>query len=159
MLEDTEKREDTGMPEDTWIGEETRMPEDTGISYVELSRIVDLLLDKVDEDTDALVKELDHFSPEILQELFRSDLLNAYQAFYYYFREDPGDFERERLELEPASSLAAGVTINEIELLELVFHVDKEGGVISVTDDEQILANFRGKDAYRKAKNFIDETL
>ena len=151
--------EDSGIPRDTGMHGDTGAPDNAGMSYRELSHTVDLLLDRVDEDTDALVKELDTFSPEIRDELFRSDLLNAFQVFYFYFREDPGDLERERLELEPASSLTGGVTIDEIELLELVFRLDKEGGVISVTDDEQILANFRGKDAYRKAKEYIDETL
>lgn len=147
------------MPDDTEQPGGPGIPEDQEISYRELSRTVDALLDRVDEDTDALVGELDRFPSHIRDELFRSDLLNAFQVFYFYFREDPGDFERERLELEPASSLAGGVTINEIELLELVFRLDKDGGVISVTDDDQILANFRGKEAYRRAKEFIDETL
>jgi len=151
--------EDNGIPRDTGMHGDTGAPDKAGMSYRELSHIVDLLLDRVDEDTNALVKELDNFSPEIRDELFRSDLLNAFQVFYFYFREDPGDLERERLELEPASSLTGGVTIDEIELLELVFRLDKDGGVISVTDDERILANFRGKDAYRKAKEYIDETL
>jgi len=151
--------EDTQIPEDTGMQVETGGADKAGMSYRELSRTVDLLLDRVDEDTDALVKELDTFPPEVRDELFRSDLLNAFQVFYFYFREDPGDLEHERLELEPASSLVGGVQIDEIELLELVFRLDKDGGVISVTDDEQILANFRGKGAYRKAKEFIDETL
>ncbi len=151
--------EDSEIPKDTGMHGDTGAPGKAGMSYRELSHTVDLLLDRVDEDTDALVKELDNFSPEIRDELFRSDLLNAFQVFYFYFREDPGDLERERLELEPASSLIGGVKIDEIELLELVFRLDKEDGVISVTDDEQILANFRGTDAYRKAKEFIDETL
>jgi hypothetical protein len=151
--------EDNEIPEDNGMQGDTGAPDKAGMSYRELSRTVDLLLDKVDEDTDALVRELDNFSPEIRDELFRSDLLNAFQVFYFYFREDPGDLERERLELEPASSLVGGVKIDEIELLGLVFRLDKDDGVISVTDDEQILANFRGKGAYRKAKEFIDETL
>jgi hypothetical protein len=151
--------EDNEIPEDNGMQGDTGAPDKAGMSYRELSRTVDLLLDKVDEDTDALVRELDNFSPEIRDELFRSDLLNAFQVFYFYFREDPGDLERERLELEPASSLIGGVKIDEIELLGLVFRLDKDDGVISVTDDEQILANFHGKDAYRKAKEFIDETL
>ena len=151
--------EDSEIPEDTMMQGDTEVPDKGKMSYRELSRTVDLLLDRVDEDTDALVKELDNFSPEIRDELFRSDLLNAFQVFYFYFREDPGDLERERLELEPASSLIVGVKIDEIELLGLVFRLDNDGGVISVTDDEQILANFHGKGAYRKAKEFIDETL
>jgi hypothetical protein len=159
MPEDNGTREDTGLPEIAGGAEAAGAPETTRISYAELSHMVDLLLDKVDEDTDALVKELDRVPPEILDELFRSDLLNSYQVFYFYFREDPGELERERMELEPASSLIGGVTIDERELLELVFRLDMQGGVISVTDGDQILANFRGKAAYRRAKEFIDETL
>ncbi len=49
------------MPEDARIPKDTGMHGDTGtwqagMSYRELSHTVDLLLDRVDEDTDALVK-------------------------------------------------------------------------------------------------------
>jgi len=42
-------------------------------------------------------------------------LLNACQVFYYFFRMLPDELVSERLELEPASSLAKGVKIDEVE--------------------------------------------
>ena len=47
----------------------------------------------------------DALDPALRNELLVSDLLNAYQAFYYFFRILPDDLVCERLELEPASSL------------------------------------------------------
>ena len=54
----------------------------------------------------------------VRNELLVSDLLNAWQVFYYFFRTVPDELVRERLELEPASSLVLGVAIDEIDLLD-----------------------------------------
>ena len=47
-----------------------------------------------------------------------SDLLNAWQVFYYYFRTVPDELVKERMELEPASSLPRGLKIDEVEFLD-----------------------------------------
>ncbi|MDD1720240.1 MAG: hypothetical protein LUQ25_09290, partial [Methanoregulaceae archaeon] len=88
------------------------------------------------------------------------DLLNAYQVFYYYFREEPEDLERELLMLQPASVLTPGIILREIDYLTMVFRVEGDGPVITITgEDEDVLVNYRGKDAYRRGVQFIDENL
>ena len=51
---------------------------------------------------------LDALDTGTRNELLESDLLNAFQVFYYYFRINPDELVKERLELEPASSLHNG---------------------------------------------------
>ena len=84
-------------------------------SFPELVRIADCLLEESGEDEDALVRRLETLPGAVRNELLVSDLLNAWQVFYYFFRTVPDELVRERLELEPASSLADGVEIDEIE--------------------------------------------
>ncbi|GEM_PF-977669 len=128
-------------------------------TYRELAGIAEHLLERADEDESLLARELDLLEPEIRRELLQSDFLNAYQVYYYFFREAPGDLERERLILQPASALVHGVMIAELELLEIIFRVEDDRPVISVSDGEQFLVNYRGKDAYRRALRFIDDAL
>lgn len=133
--------------------------EDGKISYSELGNIADAILEEAEEDVVVLVRVLDSLPPQIRAELFSSDFLNAYQVFYYCYREDPGELEKDRLILQPASALKNGVLLSEIDLLEIIFRVDEEGGVISVSDGEQVLVNFRGRGSYDKAVRFIDENF
>ena len=81
------------------------------------------------------------------------------QVFYYHFREDPGELERDRLTLQPGSALTEGVRITEIEFYEIVFLIESKEPVISVRTGEDVVANFRGRDAYRLARKFLDEAL
>jgi hypothetical protein len=133
--------------------------EDGKISYSELGDIAEAMLEEAEEDVVVLVRILESLPPNIRADLFSSDFLNAYQVFYYFYHEDPGDLEKDRLILQPASALKKGVLLTEIDLLEIIFRVDEEGGLISVSDGEQVLVNFRGRGSYDKAVQFIDETL
>ena len=81
----------------------------TSVSFSELARITDQILEKAEDDPEILARELDGLAPGIKNELLTSDLLNAYQVFFYFFREDPGDLEQDRLTLQPASALMTGV--------------------------------------------------
>lgn len=128
-------------------------------SYGELAGIADHLLEKADEDEALLARELDTVDPAVRRELLVSDFLNAYQVYYYYFREAPGELEKERLILQPASALVQGVMIAELELLEVIFRVEDDQPVMSVSDGDQVLVNYRGRDAYRRALAFIDASL
>ena len=130
----------------------------TSISFSELARIADQILEKAEDDPEILARELDALAPVIRNELLTSDLLNAYQVFFYFFREDPGDLEQDRLTLQPASALMTGVMMSETELFELSFSIDTGDPVFSVTDGDQIVARFRGADSYRKALRFLDES-
>jgi hypothetical protein len=127
------------------------------ISRADLAALADDLLEESEEDPQELALLLDTLDPAIRRELLISDFLNACQAFFYYFRKFPGDLEMERLILQPASALVTGVIIAGMDLLEVVFRVEDDQPVMSVRDGEQVLVNYRGKDAYARAVRFMDE--
>jgi hypothetical protein len=133
--------------------------EGEGISYSDLGIIAEQILEEAEEDEVVLVRILEALPPRVRADLFSSDFLNAYQVFYYYYREDPGELEKDRLILQPASALKRGVLLTEIDLLEIVFRIDDEGGVISVSDGEKGLVSFRGRGSYEKAVRFIGENF
>lgn len=136
------------------------MPEqESGLSYREMACIAEELLEKTHEDEELLAREFAALPDDLRRELLVSDFFNAYQTYYYFFRQSPGDLERERLILQPASALVQGVMITERELLEIVFRVEDDLPVMSVSDGDQVLVNYRGPDAYTRALHFIDETL
>ncbi len=125
--------------------------------FGELGRIADHILEKGEDEPDVLAHELDQLPPDIRDELLTSDLLNAFQVFYYLFREDPGDLERERLTLQPASALATGVMMSENDLFEVIFSFDGSEPSFSVSDGEQIIARYHGTGSYAQALQFLDE--
>ena len=88
--------------------------------YETLSKIADDILDEADDDIDRLVDLLSLQDGAVLNELLDSDLLNAYQVFYYYFRREPSELIQDILMLEPATSLRYGVHIDDSELAEVV---------------------------------------
>ena len=127
--------------------------------YRDLSKLADSLFKASGDNEERLASRLDSVDHGIRSELLTSDLLNAYQVFYYYFREVPDELEKERMLLSPASLLDHGIVINEIDYLKVIFRVENGEPVIMVMDDEQVLANYRGTDAYRNGKQFIDDSL
>ncbi|WAC04033.1 MAG: hypothetical protein OS112_06035 [Methanoregula sp.] len=129
------------------------------VPYHELIEIADRLLDECGEDEGMLAEKLDGLVPELRNELLVSDLLNAYQTFFYFFREIPDILRMERLILMPASALEGGVIVDEVELLELIFGVIAYKPVMVVSDGEKALATFLGTDAYRDALTYIESTL
>lgn len=136
------------------------MPEqERGLSYREMACIAEELLEKTHEDEVLLAGEFAALPDDLRRELLVSDFFNAYQTYFYYFKQSPGDLERERLILQPASALVQGVMITERELLEIVFRVEDDLPVMSVSDGDQVLVNYRGPDAYARALQFIDEAL
>jgi hypothetical protein len=128
-------------------------------TYQDLGDIAEELFEESNDDPVKLAGLIDRLDPLIRNELLISDFLNAYQTFYYFFREEPGDLEKDRMILEPASSLEQGILIHEIDLFEVIFRVEDAEPVVSVGDGEQILAIYHGTDAYRRAIRFIDENL
>jgi hypothetical protein len=128
------------------------------LSQGELADIADDILERAGEDPDALAGELDRLDLAVRNQLLVSDFLNAFQVYYYFSRKVPGELEYERLLLQPASALAHGVLLIETDLFLVIFRVEDGQPVISVGDGENIIANFRGKDAYEKALRFIDES-
>ncbi|MBT8507765.1 hypothetical protein AZH53_04950 [Methanomicrobiaceae archaeon CYW5] len=127
------------------------------IDYYDLAQLADKILEIADDDMPVLAEIIEDLDPETRSELLFSDFLNAYQVFYYYFREVPDILVDERLSLVPASAVRKGVLAEERDLLELVFIVPDETPEILVSDGEEILQRFIGKNAYRDAVGWADE--
>jgi hypothetical protein len=125
------------------------------IPYPALVAAADDLLESCEEDVACLAVNLDRLAVEMRSELLVSDLLNASQVFFYFFRLRPGDLAWERMDLEPASVLVKGLRIEECELLELFFLVRENKPVIVVSDGEQTVATFSGKNAYTDGMDYI----
>lgn len=126
------------------------------LPYDELVALVDDILDTCDDEVPCIVNKLEAVDGPARDEILVSDLLNAYQVFYYFFRADPGDLVRERLELEPASSLRAGLLIEETDLLEMYFGIKERKPVIVLSDGDKIVAAFSGTSAYGQGRQFLD---
>jgi hypothetical protein len=130
-------------------------PEPSCIPFTELVAAADRLLDDCEDDYKCLAVRLGHLAPEVREELLVSDLLNAWQVFFFFFR--TGDeLLRERLELEPASSLIGGIRIRENDFLEMVVAVHRAIPVIAVGDGEKVVATFSGPSAYNQGLEFME---
>ena len=132
-------------------------PAGTGRPYQELIGIVDAILDACDDDVPCIVKKLDAVDEASRNELLVSDLLNAYQAFYWFFRTEPDILTRERMDLEPASALKTGLLIEETDLLEMYFAVHESVPVIVVHDGDKAVATFTGKTAYGQGRDVMEK--
>jgi hypothetical protein len=131
-------------------------PDKTPVSYPSLVALADHLFEECEEDVSCLASRMDLLDSDMRNELLVSDILNAYQAFYYYFRTCPDELVCERLELEPASSLINGVKIDEIDLLSLIFVMKNHEPAIIVSDGENSLLTFKGKSAYADGLKYIE---
>ena len=72
---------------------------------------------------------------------------------------EPGVLEMERLMLQPASALVKGVLLDEFEDIRVVFRVEDHGSQILVSDEEDVLVRYSGRDAYERAVQYIRENL
>jgi hypothetical protein len=131
-------------------------PDGSTVPYHTLVVLADHLFDECEDDVKCLSHRIDTLDSVMRNELLVSDLLNAYQVFYYFFRIQPDELVGERLELEPASSLTRGVKIDEVELLDLVFSVKDHEPIIMVSDGEHPLMTFKGKTAYADGLKYIE---
>lgn len=127
--------------------------------YYELAELADRLFSIAEDDVEKLAEVLDTLEESLRWELLESDFLNAYQVFYYLFRETPTLLAEERLILQPASSLGRGVFFEERGLAELVFVVRDRTPLVLVTDGERVLKAFEGALAYHEAVAFAEETF
>ncbi|MDD1689071.1 MAG: hypothetical protein LUQ66_00220 [Methanoregula sp.] len=124
-------------------------------TFPELVALVDAILDDCDDNVPCIAKKLDALDADTRNELLVSDLLNAWQIFYFMFRTDPDLLTRERMELEPASSLANGLMIEETDLLEMYFAIRGAVPVIVVHDGDKTVATFTGKSAYAQGREVL----
>ena len=131
-------------------------PDGSPVPYHTLVALADHLFEECEDDVKCLSHRIDELDPVLRDELLSSDLLNACQVFYYFFRMLPDELVSERLELEPASSLAKGVKIDEVELLDLIFSVKNHEPVIMVSDGEYPLVTFKGRTAYADGLKYIE---
>jgi hypothetical protein len=126
------------------------------IDPVELAELADRILAIAGENQKTLAEVLDTLDPEAREELLASDLLNALQAFSYYFREMPTLLGQERLDLQPAAAALEGIIFEEEKDLELVFRVEKGGPVIELTEFGEPFMKFEGSSAYRGARRYLE---
>jgi hypothetical protein len=124
------------------------------IPYPALVDRADRMLEDCEDDVECLAVRLGGLEPEVRDELLVSDLLNAWQVFYFSFRTDPGALLRERLELEPASGLPGFLKIGEIDLFEIFFGIHESMPWIVVTDGEKTVASFTGGGAYEEGVRY-----
>ena len=127
------------------------------IDPVELAELADRVLAISGENLKTLAEVLDTLDPEAREELLASDLLNALQAFYYYFREIPTPLGEKRLMLHPAAATLEGIVIEEEKDLELLFRVGEGGPIIEVTEAGEQVVRFEGPSAYRGARRYLEE--
>ena len=125
------------------------------VLYSRLVVIADKLLEDADDDISHLARSMDALEQPVLDELLVSDLLNAYQVFYYFFRIEPDILVQERLDLEPASSLINGLLIEETDLLEMFFGIRNAMPVIVISDGDKVVATFSGKSAFEQGRIFL----
>ena len=132
------------------------MSPDSSIPFPELAALADRLLEESDEDVERLAKKIGSLDADKRNELMVSDLLNAWQVFYYYFRTVPDELVKERMELEPASSLPRGLKIDEVEFLELFFVMRDHKPLIVVSDGEKPVATFSGRNAFSDGMAYLE---
>jgi len=131
-------------------------PDTSAIPYPELVALTDRLLEESDEDVAQLAAGIGSLDADVRSELMISDLLNAWQVFYYYFRTVPDELVKERMELEPASSLPRGLKIAEVEFLELFFVMKDHKPLIVISDGEKPVATFSGGNAYADGMAYLE---
>lgn len=129
------------------------------VDYAALADLADRLFEASDDDDELLAAMLDPLDGEILGALLASDLLNAYQVFYYFFRETPDELTKERLQLHAASDLARGIVIDEVDIYDVIFSLEGGEPVLLITDGEATLARFEGEQAYTDLVRYLDESL
>jgi len=132
------------------------MSPDSSIPFPELAARADRLLEESDEDVERLAEKIGSLDADMRNELMVSDLLNAWQVFYYYFRTVPDELVKERMELEPASSLPRGLKIDEVEFLELFFVMRDHKPLIIVSDGEKPVATFSGGNAFTDGMAYLE---
>lgn len=131
-------------------------PDSSPGQFAELVALTDKLLEDSDDDVARLATKIGSLDTDVRNELMVSDLLNAWQVFYYYFRTIPDELVKERMELEPASSLSRGLKIDEVEFLELIFVMRDHKPLIIVSDGEKPVATFSGRNAFADGMKYLE---
>ena len=125
--------------------------------YYELAALADRAFAISDDDVEALAGVLDTFEENLRFELLFSDFFNAFQVFYYFFREMPTELGEERLILHPAGDCEKGVLVEDQGIFSLFFQLLEKTPVILVKEGEEVVRTCTGASAYRDAVAFADE--
>jgi hypothetical protein len=126
------------------------------LPYQKFVALVDQLFEESGDDVGQLSHKIEVLDQPVREELLTSDLLNAFQVFFYFFRTVPDDLVCERLELEPASALISGLKVGETDLLVMFFLVRDSKPLIIISDGDQAVATFSGNGAYVDGKNCLE---
>lgn len=130
---------------------------DNGSGYDQMSEIVDSIFERCDDDPACIAAELRKLDSVIRDEILVSDLLNAWQVFWYYFAAYPGDDAVENLLLHSASELFIGVPMGDYGIFSLVFLVTNRDPEIRISDDIQEIARFAGTSAWKDTLHFMEK--
>jgi len=131
-------------------------PPPSRVPYSILTAAADRMLEDCEDDAECIAIRLGELAPDVRDELLVSDLLNAWQVFFFFFRTEGGDLLHELLELEPASALVGGLKIQKSDLLEMIFAVRDAKPVIALSDGETIVATFSGTTAFARGLEFME---
>ncbi|MFH0967970.1 MAG: hypothetical protein V1862_09845 [Methanobacteriota archaeon] len=130
---------------------------DDGSQYDTLSTIADTIFRRCDDDPSCIASEIHKLDPEIQRSLLSSDLMNAWQVFWYYFEDYPGDDAVEFLTFHSAGELTKGVPMGDIDIFTLTFQVIDGDPEIRLSDDVQEVARFRGVAAWAETRVYLEE--
>jgi hypothetical protein len=125
------------------------------IDPLDLAVLADRVLQIAGEDASRLAEVLDTLDPDARAALLDSDLLNAFQLFYYHFRTVPDPLAQDRLLLHAAQDARGGILMEGDKDLDVYFLVRDGAPVMEVREADQVLACFDGKDAYRRVRVFL----
>ena len=125
------------------------------IDPLELAVLADRVLQIAGEDVEQLAGVLDRLEPDVRAALLDSDLLNAYQVFYYHFREVPGPLSEDRLLLHAAQDTRGGILLDGDEDVDLFFLTREGVPVMEIREADTVVTRFEGRDAYRKALAYL----
>jgi hypothetical protein len=125
------------------------------IDPFELAVLADRVLQIAGEDVEVLAEVLESLDPDARAALLDSDLLNAYQVFYYHFREVPEPLAEDRLLLHAAQESREGILVGGDEDLDLIFFTRQGVPVMEIREADTLVARYEGKDAYRRARAFL----
>ena len=125
------------------------------VDALELAVLADRVLQIAGEDEARLAEVLDTLDPGDRAALLDSDLLNAFQLFYYHFRAVPDPLAQDRLLLHPAQDAREGILVGGDEDLDIFFLVRNGTPVIEIREADEIVTSFEGMDAYHRALAYL----
>lgn len=129
------------------------------MEYADLAILAEKILEESGDEDERIADILDTIDPLVRNELLLSDFFNAYQVFYFFFRVRLEDIPREKLILTPASELEQGVTVEDLDLWQIIFMVRNGVPLVGVGDGENLIATFTGQESYHQARRYSEELL